>query len=358
MEIVSIPPDVFSAREIARVAAVETADVERLIGSGRVPTIDGRYVSAAAAVQAVAMLRQARGAPEAHGLFETAASERRHAAGPLAASALAHAAMLGGFALLMTIGAAAPRRVAAFDTTRLVFMALPGPGGGGGGGGLRQPTPPARAELKGASRMPSPVITQRVVRGPKKEPERPAPTPAPEPVQKPSEPPPPEQKPDPAPPIVAPVASVAADDHERAGVVDSASETDSHGPGGGGGAGAGSGTGMGEGEGSGLGPGSGGGTGGGPYRPGSGITPPSLLREVKPDYTEEARRRSIVGDVELEIIVRSDGSVGNVRLLRGLGSGLDQRAIDAVRQWKFSPARRFGTPVDVIVEVAVEFRLR
>jgi outer membrane biosynthesis protein TonB len=47
-----------------------------------------------------------------------------------------------------------------------------------------------------------------------------------------------------------------------------------------------------------------------------------------------------------------------VRLLRGLGGGLDQRAIDAVKQWRFSPARRFGTPVDVMVEVAVEFKLR
>ena len=83
-----------------------------------------------------------------------------------------------------------------------------------------------------------------------------------------------------------------------------------------------------------------------------------LLREVKPDYTEEARRRGVEGDVVLEIVVRADGSVGNVRVLQGLGGGLDQRAVDAVRQWRFSPARRFGTPVDVMVEVAVEFKLR
>jgi TonB family protein len=62
--------------------------------------------------------------------------------------------------------------------------------------------------------------------------------------------------------------------------------------------------------------------------------------------------------VELEIVVRADGTVGNVRLLRGLGGGLDQRAIEAVKLWRFSPARRFGTPVDVMVEVAVEFKLR
>jgi TonB family protein len=79
---------------------------------------------------------------------------------------------------------------------------------------------------------------------------------------------------------------------------------------------------------------------------------------VRPDYTEEARRRGIEGDVVLEIVVRSDGTVGNVKVMQGLGGGLDQRAIDAVRQWRFSPARRFGTPVEVMVEVAVEFKLR
>ena len=60
----------------------------------------------------------------------------------------------------------------------------------------------------------------------------------------------------------------------------------------------------------------------------------------------------------LEIVVRRDGGVGDVHVLRGLGAGLDQRAVDAVRQWKFDPARLKGTPVDVLVEVAVEFVLR
>jgi TonB family protein len=102
----------------------------------------------------------------------------------------------------------------------------------------------------------------------------------------------------------------------------------------------------------------GGGTGGGPYRPGSGIEAPRLLKEVKADYTDEARRRNLQGDVVLEIVVRRDGSVGDVTVLKGLGSGLDQRAVAAVRQWRFAPASRRGTPVDVIVEVAVEFTLR
>jgi len=79
---------------------------------------------------------------------------------------------------------------------------------------------------------------------------------------------------------------------------------------------------------------------------------------VKAVYTDEARRRNMTGDVLMEIVVRRDGSVGEVTVKRGLGAGLDERAIDAVRQWRFAPARRQGGPVDVIVEVAVEFTLR
>jgi TonB family protein len=142
-------------------------------------------------------------------------------------------------------------------------------------------------------------------------------------------------------------------------VIETARSSDaSQGSGIGGGAGTGQGTGNGEGAGAGIGEGEGGGTGGGPYRPGSGISAPRLLREVKAEYTDEGRRRGITGDVLLEIVIRRDGSVGDVSVLRGLGAGLDQRAIAAVRQWRFDPARLRGTPVDVIVEVAVEFTLR
>jgi len=62
--------------------------------------------------------------------------------------------------------------------------------------------------------------------------------------------------------------------------------------------------------------------------------------------------------VLLEIVVRQDGSVGNVRVTRSLGAGLEQKAIEAVRQWRFGPARRQGQAVDVVVEVSVEFKLR
>jgi protein TonB len=132
----------------------------------------------------------------------------------------------------------------------------------------------------------------------------------------------------------------------------------SRGSGEGGGAGTGQGVGLGEGRGSGIGEGEGGGEGGGPFRPGSGIAPPRLLSEVKPDYTEEARRRGLEGEVVLEIVVRRDGRVGDVRVMKGLGAGLDQQAVQAVRRWQFAAATRKGRPVDVIVEVAVEFQLR
>jgi TonB family protein len=158
---------------------------------------------------------------------------------------------------------------------------------------------------------------------------------------------------------VAPVVASASDARDREGVIEKArGEANSQGPGAGGGAGTGQGTGSGEGLGSGIGDGSGGGIGGGPYRPGSGIEPPRLLQEVKARYTDEARRRNLSGDVILEITVGRDGRVGAVTVLQGLGAGLDQRAVEAVRQWRFDPAKRKGVPVDVIVEVAVEFMLR
>jgi TonB family protein len=148
-----------------------------------------------------------------------------------------------------------------------------------------------------------------------------------------------------------------ADQQDAVGTPTTSPST-SQGAGSGGSAGGGAGHGVGEGEGSGIGEGSGGGTGGGPYRPGAGIEPPRLLREVKARYTDEARRQGIQGAVRLEIVVRRDGSVGSVQLVRGLGSGLDRMAIDAVRQWQFAPARRNGVPVDVIAEVSVQFTLR
>jgi protein TonB len=244
------------------------------------------------------------------------------------------------------------------DDTRMVFLVTPGPGGGGGGGGLRNPLPPRRVERRGPqrARVTVPKVTPEKVLTTARREEPNVPTPAAVPEPKPIE-----KAPEPLPSrvLVAPVVAAASNDRDRDGVIAKGRETgDSQGVGAGGGAGTGQGTGNGEGLGSGIGDGSGGGTGGGPFRPGSGIEPPRLLREVKAEYTDDGRRRGITGDVVLEIVVRRDGSVGDVTLVKGLGAGLDQRAITAVRQWRFSPARRRGEVVDVVVEVAVEFTLR
>lgn len=351
-------PDVFSARDIARAAGASVADVRALISRGRIGTVDGRFVSSGESVRAVRMLRDGKVTEPDGELFKPPAPGNRSPGRALAASGALHVIVLAGLLALTSLGvASAPQERQQPVPMRLVFLTTPGPGGGGGGGGLRHPAPAPKAEMKGAAALRSPVPPPRVVIRP--EPVKPPPPVRPQPVERPAEPPPPAAATVPLPQVVAPVATSPSDAQDRAGVVDDvAQNADSQGSGAGGGAGTGQGTGIGEGNGSGVGPGSGGGTGGGPYRPGAGITPPGLLREVKPDYTEEARRRGVEGDVLLEIVVRKDGGVGEVKVLQGLTGGLDQRAIDAVRQWRFSPAHRFGTPVDVIVEVAVQFKLR
>ena len=358
--VTGIVPDVFTPREIAAAAGVQVHEVRALVASGEIEAIDGRFVPEPEAVRAVHILRGSEAVEADRPLFRRPAGTRRSPGG-LAASGALHLAALGCLVLLATMGVATAPEERETTPVRLVFLATPGPGGGGGGGGLRQPAPPPKAEKKGTSALRSPVPPPRPITTRPPEP-KPRPTPPPvnvQPAPKPVDPPAPPPQPVPLPQVVAPVATVPADPRDQAGVLtDSPADSESHGPGAGSGAGTGQGTGIGEGTGAGIGPGSGGGTGGGPYRPGSGITPPAIIREVKPDYTEEARRRGVEGDVELEIVVRADGGVGSVTLIHGLGNGLDQRAMDAVKQWRFSPARRFGTPVDVIVEVAVEFKLR
>jgi len=127
-----------------------------------------------------------------------------------------------------------------------------------------------------------------------------------------------------------------------------------------GGAGAGPGTGAGSGQGSGLGPGFGGGFGGGAFRPGSGVTLPTVLREVKPAYTADAMRAKVQGSVWLECIVMPDGSVGEVKVTRSLDPvfGLDQEAIKAAKMWRFRPGMRQGEPVPVIITIELTFTLR
>jgi TonB family protein len=132
----------------------------------------------------------------------------------------------------------------------------------------------------------------------------------------------------------------------------------SAGPGVGGGIGTGQGRGVGEGKGPGVGPGEGGGAGGGPFRVGGGVTPPTVLSRVEPQYSEEARKARYQGTVVLEAIVKRDGTVDILRVVRSLGFGLDENAIQALRQWRFKPGMKNGVPVDVALNIEVNFNLR
>ncbi|MEP7305570.1 MAG: TonB family protein [Acidobacteriota bacterium] len=225
------------------------------------------------------------------------------------------------------------------NPNQIIWLVQPGPGGGGGGGGNKMKEPPRKAELPGKDKITVPV-------------QKPPSFEAPQIVK---------NEPIPIPTLNIPAKELAASQDSLPGAIAAPSTSAlSQGSGSGGGAGTGTGTGIGPGTGSGLGPGSGGGTGGGTYRLGSGVTTPQLVREVKPQYTSDAMRAKIQGEVWVECVIKADGSVGDVQVIRSLDStfGLDQEAIKAVRQWRFRPGTLKGEPVPVTVQVAVSFTLR
>jgi protein TonB len=131
----------------------------------------------------------------------------------------------------------------------------------------------------------------------------------------------------------------------------------SNGVGSGGGIGSGSGGGVGVGHGPGVGTGSGGGIGGGVYKVGGGISAPQAISTPDPEYTEEARNAKTQGTCVLWLIVDDQGRPRDIRVVRGLGFGLDARAMDAVKQWRFQPAMKDGHPVNVQISVEVGFKL-
>lgn len=89
-----------------------------------------------------------------------------------------------------------------------------------------------------------------------------------------------------------------------------------------------------------------------------GVTSPRVVRDVRPDYTPEAMRNKVEGIVDMEAIVQPDGRVGAVRVIQTLDPGLDQQAIEAVRQWRFTPGLRDGKPVPVLVGIEVKFTIK
>lgn len=372
--------DVYTARDIAQAAGVPESRVLQLVARGEIRSIAAQLPIAAApeihptaqsprggdpwmasfvahdeAVRAVRALKQGStvGVAGALGLgrelFAPGIRAQRSTTLPMIVSTSLHALAVASIMFVASLGfAVADERTEPLkdpEPIRMVFLVAAGPGGGGGGGGLKFKTPPPKAERKGIEKISSPIPARKLP-----PPMRPEP--------KPPEPPKPIEAKQ-LPPVMAPIPTKPAETKDVEGLLAKAPPAPpSQGSGTGGGVGSGQGTGLGQGEGTGVGEGSGGGYGGGPFRPGSGVEPPRLLREVRADYTDEARRANIEGEVELEIVVRRDGTVGDVKIVRGLRGGLNERAVQAVRQWRFAPGRMKGVPVDVVVEVGVEFRLR
>lgn len=123
------------------------------------------------------------------------------------------------------------------------------------------------------------------------------------------------------------------------------------------GMGSGSHGGLGSGNGGGYGPGSGGGTGGGVYHVGGGVSAPSVIYSVDPEYSDEARRAKYTGIVMVSLIVDTQGLPQHVHVVRQLGMGLDEKAVEAVRQYKFKPAMFQGKAVPVEVNIEVNFQI-
>ncbi len=221
--------------------------------------------------------------------------------------------------------------------SHIVFIARdPRPGGGGGGGGNRHNEPIRRAEGIGKD-----AITLRIAK-----PQLVQPRDAGEQI--------------PLPGLLLDARPLASGTQDLLGLPEGGVPYGvSLGPGSGGGVGEGAGTGIGSGTGPGLGPGSGGGTGGGIYRPGGSVTPPRVITQVKPKYTDDALVRKIQGTVILDVVVKSDGRPGTILVTRSLDrGGLDESAVAAAREWRFEPGRLGETPVDVLVTLILDFRIQ
>jgi len=143
------------------------------------------------------------------------------------------------------------------------------------------------------------------------------------------------------------------------GVTNSANVTlASNGQGTGSGMGTGSGGGLGSGTGNGWGPGTGGNAGGGLFRIGGGVSAPVPIISPEAEFSDEARRAKYQGVCLVSLIVDAQGNPQNPRIIRALGMGLDEKALEAVRKYKFKPALKDGkTPVPVMITIEVNFRL-
>ena len=132
----------------------------------------------------------------------------------------------------------------------------------------------------------------------------------------------------------------------------------SNGTGSGGGIGSGKGGGVGSGSGGGVGPGEDGGFGGGIYHVGDhGLVLPVALYKPEPEYSDDARRARLSGEVIVQLVIDENGRVRNMRIVRSLGLGLDEEALKCVSKWRFKPATKDGKPVAILGEATVGFHL-
>ncbi|MGC1450157.1 MAG: energy transducer TonB [Candidatus Sulfotelmatobacter sp.] len=157
--------------------------------------------------------------------------------------------------------------------------------------------------------------------------------------------------------VIPPEVQLASNNMPNLGDPMSHAILPSNGTGSGSGIGSGSGGGVGSGKGPGFGPGEGGGTGGGVFHVGGGVSPPRPIYKPDPEFSEEARKAKYQGVCTLGMIVGVDGRPTNIRVLSSLGMGLDEKAIEAVKNWKFEPAMKDGHPVRVEIAVEVDFHL-
>lgn len=252
----------------------------------------------------------------------------------LHAGAIAFAFLLGSTQIVSEEKKTAVNLVEPIELAPYVPKVKPKPQqmGGGGGGGSRDPLPPSKGKL------PPQALTQFVPPAAKVY------NPAPKLVMQPTIIVPPDV------PLPNVDMNVWGDPLAQVG-------PPSNGPGSGGGIGTGSGGGVGSGKGGGFGPGEGGGVGGGVYRIGGGVTPPTLIYKVEPEYSEEARKAKFQGTVVLYVVVDEKGMPRDLKVVRALGLGLDEKAIEAVKKWRFRPGYLNGAAVAVAATIEVNFRL-
>lgn len=258
----------------------------------------------------------------ADSMFGTQDHRAKRAFGASLATIALHVGFLLLAVIVFTTTAIQEQPQEPLEIPRVVYLQEKGPGGGGGGSPA--PAPPKQLQVP-AHKAPDPVPVTVT--------------------------PPPPTPPPPTPTLTAPIITPNATVFQATG----SSTVSLAGPSGGG-----RGTGLGSGTGSGVGPGTGGGFGGGAFRPGNGITNPVPIRSPAPNFTAEAMRAKIQGEVVIEAVVLADGTIGDARVVTSLDRvyGLDEAALRTAKQWLFRPAvDREGKPVPVLVTLELSFNL-